>query len=123
MYSMSRATRVYGTRFYASDFTPEDKKTGEATSEAPDRPKYERIDWEEMQAAAMSGKIPTPPVLRTGDECRFRLLRNIQAAAIAGDRQKLEDIIVGDYNTVMRMIRRYRMLCLLALAADASDRS
>jgi hypothetical protein len=82
MYSMSRATRIYHRRFYASDFTVE-----KALAPAPNRERYERIDWEGMRATALQGKVPTPPTLRTAENCRWALLRDVEAAAIAGDRR------------------------------------
>lgn len=115
MYSMSRATGIYRTRFYASDFTLKIENKAATPDEVVGRPKYERIDWEGMADTAMLGKIPTPPELRTNDKSRWALLRDIEKAAIAGDMQTLGNINVGDYNTVIRMIAKYRLLCLLAL--------
>lgn len=111
MYSMSRATRVYG-RFYSSDLTAQ---TTAEKAPPSSRQQYERIDWEGMRATALRGRIPTPPVLRTQDRSRWRLLEDVELAAKAGDRRKLAAMNIGDYNTVIRMIGRYRDLCIMAL--------
>jgi hypothetical protein len=111
MHSMSRATGVYRTRFYASDFALENVEKAPASN----RSKYERIDWDSMQRVAISGQIPTPPALRTVERCRWQLLGDVEAAAKAGDAKKLADINIGTYNSVIRMIAKYRLLCLLAL--------
>jgi hypothetical protein len=116
MHTMSRATRVYHTRFYASDFTLTSQK---AVKKAPpsesERERFKRIDWKGMERAAMNGQIPAPPVLRTEERCRWKLLKDVQEAAKAGDRRKLADLNIGNCNTVIRMIGKYRDLCLLAL--------
>jgi hypothetical protein len=112
MHTMSRATRVYHRRFYVSDFTLQ--KTIEKAP-APDRERYERIDWGKMRSTAMNGQIPTPPALRTQERCRWTLLRDVEAAAKAGDREKLTAMNIGTYNSVVRTIAKYRQLCLLAL--------
>jgi hypothetical protein len=112
MHTMSRATRVYSTRFYVSDFT---LQTNVERAPEPDRERYERIDWNRMRNTAMNGQIPTPPVLRTEERCRWQLLADVESAAKAGDRAKLAAMNIGNYNTVIKAIRKYRDLCLLAL--------
>jgi hypothetical protein len=112
---MSRVTRVYDRERAPRIDKPEIVQQRAAETGA--RRRWERIDWQKMEAQAAAGRIPEPPELSTTEPCRLRLLRDIHNIARQGDVVKLTEIRIGAYNSITKAISKYREICILALIA------
>ncbi len=72
-------------------------------------------DWEASRQTAARGALPPPPKV---DKQRERLLRNIARLAKAKEAKKLLDLRIPSYNTHVRSLRKYRDLCVIAIARE-----
>lgn len=103
MICMSRVTRIYQQRIRCC----ENKK--KATRD------WKRVDWSGMrQRAARDGVIPDPPAITHE---RRPMLNAVVGAAHAGDLDRLQDLRIGDYNSAMKALCKFRDICIIALVA------
>jgi hypothetical protein len=79
------------------------------------RQTYQRYNWNQMRVEAAEGKMPDPP--DGFDMARTRLLARILTIAETGDAKKILAIKVGDYNSALRVISKYRDILAIALCA------
>lgn len=106
MQTMSRATGTYNTRFYRSEFVAKD------LSVVMHRRPNEVRDWEGWRRRAHeTGELPPAPTVSS----RKKFLASVAAAVSAGDVRKLIAMEIGDYNSDMRAIGKYRDICVIAL--------
>ncbi len=73
-------------------------------------------DWEKIEARAKLGLLPPAPKLSPDREYLVRnLKRGIIKAARSGDLSALTSIEVPAYNSTVRILKRYRDICITAL--------
>lgn len=106
MYSMSRAPR-----FQAKSLLVQATRT----TPPPDL-KRERIDWDGMRRNAyLLGILPPDPAMF--DPRRQRRLAMVLNAVKDNDIKRLMEVEIKEYNSSMKVLGRYRDICVIALQA------
>jgi len=65
--------------------------------------------------ATSTGKFPEPPI--GFDKTREKMLIKVLKVAEAGDPKKLLQFRIRNYNSAVRIISRYRDICVIAIYA------
>jgi hypothetical protein len=82
----------------------------------PERVKFERYDWDGMRRRAFEkGELPPEPAMF--DPRRKKKLAAIMEAVRADDLKKLGGLEIKQYNSSMKVLYRYRDICVIALQA------
>ena len=76
-------------------------------------------DWDKIEERARRGLVPPAPKLTpSGERIARKIKREIITAVRAGDLAKLKEINVPNYNSTVRILKRYRDICIVALRAS-----